>query len=71
MTPKEKAIELINLFFLQLEESLNANINTKRKNIAKKHSIFCVDEILNIYKGHHKHPMTKYWEEVKQEIQKL
>lgn len=78
MTPKEKAIELINAFFLTLEESINANVNTKRKEIAKKHALISVNEILftlnetseednNTYAYH----TAVFYNEVKTELKKL
>jgi hypothetical protein len=78
MTPKEKATELINIFFLPLEESLNANVNTKRKEIAKKHALISVNELLftlnetseedNSTYAYH---TSVFYNEVKTELKKL
>lgn len=74
MTPKEKANELYDKF-IGTEGRLNIKLKltgyTKIKREAKKHSLIAVDEILNIYHLHKKHPMTKYYSEVRQEIAKL
>lgn len=83
---KEKATELINKFFLPLEESLNANINTKRKEIAKKYALIYVDGVLENFNLIHKpedtmifingvfvdlYEANDYWHEVKHEIENL
>ena len=65
MTPKEKAIELVNKF-LQIYEG--------RVPQAKQCALICVDEILE---SHYKvlvgvmPKVSDYWQEVKQEINKL
>jgi homoserine trans-succinylase len=60
MTAKEKAKELVDKF-------LNEQNNTEEISEAKQCALICVDEILRIL------PFTdvKYWQEVKQEINKL
>jgi hypothetical protein len=74
MTPKEKAIELVDKF--KLSTGANTKINIY---VAEQCALIAVDEILN------EHPSKKYWEtyddetpsaitfweEVKQEIEKL
>lgn len=67
MTPKEKAIELVNTFFLPLEESLNANVNTKRKKIAKQHALIAVDAIISYCCADD----VLFLHKVKEEIEKL
>lgn len=66
MTPKEKAQELVNRFAKLPEEgTLMWHLSFE---IAKKCALITVDEIL----GAGIHPFDKmYWEEVKQEIEKL
>ena len=58
MTPKEKAEELCNKHY---------HMNTHCDDV-KKCALITVNEILLGYMGN---PKVKYWEEVKQEIEKL
>jgi hypothetical protein len=61
MTPKEKAIELVNKY-LQIYDGIVTE--------AKRCALIAVDEILNLcWNGNLK--AKEYWEEVKQEILKL
>lgn len=63
MTPKEKAIELIEKYKLL---DYNSNLSIEK---SKKCSLIVVDEILDLDSGD---SIDKnYWQEVKQEIQKL
>ena len=70
MTPKEKANELFDKFYLQTEYYINCGCEF----LAKENALICVDEILE---SHYKvlvGVMPKayyYWTEVKQEINKL
>ena len=57
MTPKEKAIELVDKFALG--------------GWGKENALRCVDEILNINSVDKDYDLSNYWEEVKQEIEKL
>ncbi len=64
MTPKEKAIELVGKLSMYFSENAPA----------KQCVLICVDEILDShYKVHNgvKPSIYKYWQEVKQEINKL
>jgi len=63
MTPKEKAMELVNKFLeLTSEEFTGINISSKQC------ALICVDEILN----NRGIPFYfQFWTEVKQEIEKL
>ena len=67
MTPKEKAKELVNKFLL----------NAMTYEMAKQCAIICVDEIINHidkcgYSGYeYDLPPEIFWNEVKQEIEKL
>jgi hypothetical protein len=64
MTPKEKAIELVNKY-LQIYDG--------RVNIAKQCSFFAVDEIIKNDKENYgiNGFVFEYWQKVKQEIEKL
>ena len=76
MTPKEKAIELVNKFRIHSPV-------WEVKDDAKKCALIAVDEILNswypvnIHSGHEFHhdnlatSFYEYWEEVKQQINNL
>jgi len=70
MTPKEKALEIYN--------NLITGTNQKCLNIAKKHSLILVDEIIKVFYFINPNredlillEELKYWLEVKEEIQKL
>jgi hypothetical protein len=63
MTPKEKAKELFDKFYLQTEYYINCGCEF----LAKENALICVDEILEF----HDRIDVKYWKEVKQEIEKL
>ena len=63
MNPKEKAEELI-LKFMRLQEP---NYNWFDKKLGKKCALIAVDELLE----HCYEVMKPFWEEVKQEIEKL
>jgi len=63
MTSKGKAIELVNMY-LQIYDG--------RVPQAKKCALIAVDEILNAMKKvEFRNPYNIYWQEVKQEINKL
>jgi hypothetical protein len=67
MTPKEKALDLVDSFIQRTRNKWELSMSYKR---AKQCALIAVDEILNqfIWK-----PSTgmSYWQEVKQEIEKL
>ncbi len=70
MTPKEKARELINKFW---NEATYENEEHKPNYTSKQCALICVDEILEVtpmYKGLLNHKWI-YWNNVKQEIEKL
>ena len=71
MTPKEKAKELVE-GFLALKK-INPNAITRPYNWqeAKQCALICVDEILEIKSVYHSIELDNYWQEVKQEIEKL
>ena len=66
MTPKEKAEQLI-FYYQNLLESYFENINSLR-NKSIQCALIAVDEIIGFlsYQSH-----IRYWQEVKQEIEKL
>ena len=73
MTPKEKAIELVDryysLFSLEFENTIDITQ-------AKQCALIAVDEILNEYNSYNKSAIVyndalSYWDKVKQEIEKL
>jgi hypothetical protein len=68
MTPKEKAIELVDKYY---KSGTSAN-NLLNLNRAKNYALIAVDEILNNDNAFiQTNLQNKYWEEVKQEIEKL
>jgi hypothetical protein len=69
MTPKEKAIELIGRHTLFLGDDGALNEYWTNELEAKRHSIKTVNEILNL--PFEFQSERKYWQEVKQEIEKL
>jgi len=64
MTPKEKAIELVEIFSL---------VGLQQRNEGIQCALITVDEILNnYYKNHFKTgKKIDYWQEVKTEIEKI
>jgi hypothetical protein len=84
MTPKEKAQELFDKYYKLFNNFPNyqyviENLNTiqdEKLYTAKQCSLIAVDEILSDYKNYLLHENTEYkglmyWQEVKQEIEKL
>lgn len=70
MNAKEKATELINKFFLPLDESIQLNFVGKRKEHAKQCALICAEEIIESVKFY-SDAQPLFWEEVKQELIKL
>ena len=77
MTPKEKAHQLLNIMFNQtytFQEYAGAHMSTEivGYEAGKKCAMAAVDEIIN-NDGFTKFDdyLTKYWQEVKQELEKL
>lgn len=64
MTPKEKARELVDKIKLATDEFGYININTERH---KQCALIAVDELIKQVS----HSYVGYWQEVKQEIEKL
>jgi len=66
MTPKEKAIELVNKFNDYMVPNYTGTFE------AKQCALIAVDEVLNfINTDVFSYTNEEYWEEVKQEIEKL
>jgi hypothetical protein len=69
MTPKEKAIDLMDSFIQRTRNKWESSMSYKR---AKQCALIAVDEILNtIEQIFETFEERKYWQEVKQEIEKL
>jgi hypothetical protein len=69
MTPKQKAIELVSKYLRTYPIYNNPTVVISyTHNEAKQCALIAVDEILKII---HTNMEDKYWEEVKQEIEKL
>jgi hypothetical protein len=75
MTPQEKSEELYSKYYNRIEHSLSEDVSGFEKDIVKHLVVIAVDEILVsftamsyglLYLG-----QINYWEEVKQEIEKL
>ena len=67
MTPKEKAEELVDKYWLK-------GITNDRE-IAKQCALIAVKEVALILNGHHKDaiisPFIEFWKEVKKELEKI
>jgi hypothetical protein len=79
MTPKEKAIELVDKYrtYVRIADKYDYNVSEDEIHISKQCALIAVDEIIN---NNSKIPglltqdtmrNTWYWQEVKQEIEKL
>lgn len=71
MTPKQKAKQLVERFYTAKDS--HGTIICEFNSCAKQCALITVDEILSVipmYTGN-LNPKWKYWQEVKQEIQKL
>ena len=67
MTPKEKAKELV-------DKMMNEQFNTEEISQAKQCALICVNEILHELEEEedgYRMDRVEYWEQVKQEIEKL
>ena len=72
MTPKEKAKELVEKFLFMYRPSMHPPY-LKANEAAKQCALIAVDEILLHEKNNHSvlDKISDYWQEVKQEIEKL
>ena len=68
MIPKEKAEELVKKFAPYSED--NINIDVSKMSLAKCCALIAVDEILNSMSVQ-SYNEDKYWQEVKNEIEKI
>jgi hypothetical protein len=69
MTPKEKAEELFNKM---LDKAYEVDCLGGEYMVAKRCALIAVDEILNVIIGSYDYELEKqYWQEVKQEIERL
>ena len=77
MTPKEKAEVLVESYYSTIMSFLSDNMRWEN---AKKGALIAVDEVLNVLPQHeyledrdeyHENRERLYWQEVKQEIEKL
>ena len=69
MTPKEKAKELVEKYLFN-----NIYLPSLTKELAKQSALICVDEVLeSLWNTGHSfsNDEIKYWQEVKQEINKI
>jgi len=64
-SPKEKAVELYEKYFYIIPSTIDDYFSDS---LAKKCALITVDEVLE---NSHTNVFTKYWEEVKQEIEWL
>jgi hypothetical protein len=69
MTPKEKAEELFNKYYSYLKANLMYDEEAIED--AKVCALIAVDEIINLYTNDDVVLDWKYWQEIKQEIEKL
>ena len=69
MTPKEKAIELVGNFTLFMGTDIDGNEHYLDKLYAKQCALIAVDEIISLFIVECED--TRFWQEVKKEIEKL
>ncbi len=69
MTPKEKALELYSNYLEIMPSNLIFDLIHY---LSKQCALIAVDEILNVIIGSYEYELeNKYWQQVKQEIEKL
>ena len=75
MTPKEKAEELVDKYFLLHESAIDENgvwvVATLNKGLAKQCALFAVDEMYDIAAENNNVRQMNYLVDVKQEIEKI
>jgi hypothetical protein len=69
MTPKEKAEELVGKYAMYLRANLMHNEEANED--AKQCALIAVDEILEVIQNLYFMGTVDYWQEIKQEIEKL
>jgi hypothetical protein len=67
ITPKDKAIEL---YIKYIDAYNNINLQVSDYKFAKQCALIAVDEMLSVL-IHEANPLAYYWQEVKEEIEKL
>lgn len=70
MTPKQKAVELIDKYrtYIRIADKYNQNLPSEEIYLAEKCALIAVDEILDAVGTNYS---VNYWQEVKQEIELL
>jgi hypothetical protein len=72
MTPKEKAKELIRKYWFEINDIAENSISWRQ---GKKSALICVDEIIDSieigFEDYKALAKNSYWNEVKEEIEKL
>ena len=72
MTPKEKAQDLVNTYrMILMDEDTDCGNELLCTSIAIKNALVAVDEIWNALESARAFEEYDYWNEVKQEIEKL
>jgi hypothetical protein len=73
MTPKEKAEELYSKYYDRIEHTLSEDVSGFEKDIVKHLSLIAVDELIKQEEKYNNGTFypSNYWQEVKQEIEKL
>jgi hypothetical protein len=73
MTPKEKAEELYSKYYNRIEHTLSEDVSGFEKDIVKHLVVIAVDELIEEQEKYNNGSFypSNYWNEVKQEIEKL
>ena len=71
MTPKEKAKELVDKYFKLLNYEFGDLVYSLSDKQPHQCALIAIDEVLQYSKAHGFIGLTEYYEEVKQEIEKL
>jgi hypothetical protein len=73
MTPQEKAEELYSKYYNRIEHSLSEDVSGFEKDIVKHCALIAVDELIKQEEKYNNGTFypSNYWQEVKQEIEKL
>ncbi len=69
MTPKEKALELVNKYYNKIEHTISDEYAKVTKEITKECALIAIDEL--IADEHLESGDAPYWIEVKKEIESL
>ena len=74
MTPKEKALELYWKYYNRIEHTLSEEYSEHETFLCKECALIAVDEILDLIDtiyDYDRESLNPYWQEVKQELEKL